>query len=176
MREFAPHPTPRPFLLLESARRLGYLLIFLWVMNSAGKNVFCFLKEKRRLSFAPRFKNMIIQFSCSLITFEVEHFSGIFVEGREPGKKAKPELIARRSFSTKFFVKPLNTFIILKYSRGHYRAAGEEQQLHFRGNCHSNSLWGLPLGILGVPPGSPNPDAISDQKMPFFSSVFRPGL
>ena len=36
------------------------------------------------------------------------------------------------------------------------------------------------LGILflggGVPPGSPNPDPISDQKMSFFTPVFRPGL
>ena len=32
------------------------------------------------------------------------------------------------------------------------------------------------LGILGrgVPPGSPNPDPISDQKMPFLTPVFRP--
>ena len=28
----------------------------------------------------------------------------------------------------------------------------------------------------GVPPGSPNPDPISDQKMSFFTAVFRPGL
>ena len=37
---------------------------------------------------------------------------------------------------------------------------------------------GLLLGILGwgVPPGSPNPDPISDQKMLFFTPVFRPGL
>ena len=34
------------------------------------------------------------------------------------------------------------------------------------------------LGILGggVPPGSPNPDLISDQKMSFFTPIFRPGL
>ena len=34
------------------------------------------------------------------------------------------------------------------------------------------------LGILGgaVPPGSPNPDPISDQKMPFFTPIFRPGF
>ena len=34
------------------------------------------------------------------------------------------------------------------------------------------------LGILGggVPPGSPKPDFISDQKMSFFTAVFRPGL
>ena len=33
------------------------------------------------------------------------------------------------------------------------------------------------LGILskGVPPGSPNPDPISDQKMSFSTPVFRPG-
>ena len=37
---------------------------------------------------------------------------------------------------------------------------------------------GVLLGILGggVPPGFPNPDPISDQKMPFFTAVFRPGL
>ena len=37
---------------------------------------------------------------------------------------------------------------------------------------------GVLLGILGgdVPPGSPNPDPISDQKMSFFTPVFRPGL
>ena len=34
------------------------------------------------------------------------------------------------------------------------------------------------LGILGegVPPGSPNPDPISDQKMSFSTPVFRPGF
>ena len=34
------------------------------------------------------------------------------------------------------------------------------------------------LGILGegVPPGSPNPDLISDQKMSFSTTVFRSGL
>ena len=34
------------------------------------------------------------------------------------------------------------------------------------------------LGILGggVLPGPPNPDPISDQKMSFFTSLFRPGL
>ena len=33
---------------------------------------------------------------------------------------------------------------------------------------------GLILGIIGrgVPPGSPNPDPISDQKMPFSTPVF----
>ena len=28
----------------------------------------------------------------------------------------------------------------------------------------------------GVPPASPNPDPISDQKMPFATPVFRPGF
>ena len=34
------------------------------------------------------------------------------------------------------------------------------------------------LGILGgsVPPGSPNPELISDQNMPFSTPVFRPEL
>ena len=37
---------------------------------------------------------------------------------------------------------------------------------------------GVLLGIFGggVPPGSSNPDPISDQKMSFFTPVFRPGL
>ena len=37
---------------------------------------------------------------------------------------------------------------------------------------------GVLLGILGgdVPPGSPSPDPISDQKMSFFTPVFRPCL
>ena len=37
---------------------------------------------------------------------------------------------------------------------------------------------GVLLGILGggVPPGSLNPDPISDQKMTFSTPVFRPGL
>ena len=53
----------------------------------------------------------------------------------------------------------------------------------------SHERWGTgkcdPRGVLlsilggGVPPGSPNPDPISDQKMSFFTSsstpVFRPG-
>ena len=38
--------------------------------------------------------------------------------------------------------------------------------------------WGVLLGIFGggVPPTSPNPDPISDQKMPFPTPVFRPDL
>jgi len=59
--------------------------------------------QGKKTTFAPRFKYMIIQFSCSLITFEVEIFSGIFVESSEQELKDKPELIARRSFSTFFF-------------------------------------------------------------------------
>ena len=37
---------------------------------------------------------------------------------------------------------------------------------------------GVLLGSFGggVPPASPNPDPISDQKMPFPTPVFRPGL
>ena len=36
---------------------------------------------------------------------------------------------------------------------------------------------GVFLGIGGgVPPGSPNPDPISDQKVSFSTPVFRPGL
>ena len=37
---------------------------------------------------------------------------------------------------------------------------------------------GVLLEILhrGVPPGSPNPDPISDQNMPFSTPFFRPGL
>ena len=41
----------------------------------------------------------------------------------------------------------------------------------------SNNALGVLLRILGagVPPGSPNPNRISDLKMSFFTSVFRPG-
>ena len=35
-------------------------------------------------------------------------------------------------------------------------------------------LLGIPDG--GVPPGSPNPDPIADQKMSFSTPVFRPDL
>ena len=37
---------------------------------------------------------------------------------------------------------------------------------------------GVLLGTLGggVPPGSPSPDPISDQKMSFFTPIFRPDL
>jgi len=37
---------------------------------------------------------------------------------------------------------------------------------------------GILLGIFGggVPPASPNPDPILDQKMPFPTPVFRPGF
>ena len=49
------------------------------------------------------------------------------------------------------------------------------------GGQGSATPWGVLLSILGggVPPGSPNPDPISDQKVSFFTSfstpVFRPG-
>ena len=41
-----------------------------------------------------------------------------------------------------------------------------------------NREGGLLLGILrgGVPPGSPTPDPIPDQKVSFSTPVFRPGL
>ena len=43
---------------------------------------------------------------------------------------------------------------------------------------HPGGWGGVLLGILGgdVPPSSSNPDPISDQKMSFFTPVFRPGL
>ena len=42
--------------------------------------------------------------------------------------------------------------------------------------CHCPGGEGVLLGIFGrgVPPGSPNPDPISDQNMPFSTPVFRP--
>ena len=45
-------------------------------------------------------------------------------------------------------------------------------------NSGSNDPEGVLMGILGgaVPPGSPNPDPISDQKMSFSRPVFRPSL
>jgi len=37
--------------------------------------------------------------------------------------------------------------------------------------------WGTPWTFGGgVPPASPNPDPNSDQKMPFSTPIFRPGL
>jgi len=47
------------------------------------------------------------------------------------------------------------------------------------GTClYTRGRGGILLGIFGwgVPPTSPNPDPISDQKMPFPTPVFRPGL
>ena len=65
-------------------------------------------------------------------------------------------------------------------------------QTSVRWNCCEISLWevylwpttyppgggGVLIGILGVgvPPGSPNPDPISDKKMLFFTPVHRPDL
>ena len=45
-------------------------------------------------------------------------------------------------------------------------------------NVVRQTIPGVLLGILGggVPPGSPNPDPISDQKMSFSTSIFRPDL
>ena len=40
---------------------------------------------------------------------------------------------------------------------------------NYSGGTPGNSSW-------GVPPGSPNPHPISDQKLSFFTPVFRPGL
>ena len=47
--------------------------------------------------------------------------------------------------------------------------------------CHTGvpEVEGVLLGVLGggvLPPGSQNSDPISDQKMPFSTPVFRPGL
>ena len=52
---------------------------------------------------------------------------------------------------------------------------------YFKKNIRDGSRGGggcLFLGIfgMGVPPGSSNPDPISDQKMSFSKPVFRPGL
>ena len=46
---------------------------------------------------------------------------------------------------------------------------------------YADSFHVLRIGLLGIlgwgmPPGSRNPDPISDQKMSFFTPVFRPGF
>ena len=48
----------------------------------------------------------------------------------------------------------------------------------FTSHLHYMHAWGTLLGILGwvVPPTSPNPDPISEQKMSFSTPVFRSGL
>ena len=64
--------------------------------------------------------------------------------------------------------KVITLVTILRHSVGNYPGGGG-----------GGEGWGgVLLGILGrgVPPGSPNPDPILDQKMPFSTPVFRPGL
>ena len=48
----------------------------------------------------------------------------------------------------------------------------------FTSHLHYLHAWGTLLGILGwvVPPTSPNPDPVSEQKMSFSTPVFRSGL
>ena len=50
--------------------------------------------------------------------------------------------------------------------------------VHERRKDEVKKSWGVLPGILGgaVPPGSPNPDTISDQNMSFSTPVFGPGL
>ena len=56
----------------------------------------------------------------------------------------------------------------------------EQGALRIRNDCNDKGLHpgGVLLGILGggVPPGSSNPDPISDLNMPFSTPVFRPDL
>ena len=53
--------------------------------------------------------------------------------------------------------------------------AGQASELTFVGYGKSRNVGSLILGG-GVPPGSPNPDPISDQKMSFSRPIFRPDL
>ena len=43
-------------------------------------------------------------------------------------------------------------------------------------NGHVTCIFLLGIFCRGVPPGSPNPDPISDQNMLFATPIFRPGL
>ena len=79
-----PHPTPLP--PPRECQALGVLVGFPVGHELSGKKCLLFPQGKKT-TFTPRFKYVIIQFSCSLITFEVEHFSAIFVENREQERK-----------------------------------------------------------------------------------------
>ena len=61
-----------------------------------------------------------------------------------------------------------------------FRAKGEILRMcvHERRKDEVKKSQGVLLAILGrgVPPGSPNPDLISDQNMSFYTPVFRSGL
>ena len=68
----------------------------------------------------------------------------------------------------------LNTFIQLHFVE--YKKRPKQVQISC--NICTPDPGGVLLGIFdgGVPPASPNPDPISDQKMPFPTPVFRPDL
>ena len=53
--------------------------------------------------------------------------------------------------------------------------AAQASELMFVGYGKSRNVGSLILGG-GVPPGSPNPDPISDQEMSFSRPIFRPDL
>ena len=58
------------------------------------------------------------------------------------------------------------------------RGAQAKREVRGGGGQGEVNAPGVLLGIFGggVPPASPNPDPISDPKMPFSTPVFRPGL
>ena len=71
--------------------------------------------------------------------------------------------------------------ITLKKRINHYpqdNAIGAIRRKNLLPLVSKNVSEGVLLGTLGegVPPGSPNPDPISDQRMSFSTLVFRPGL
>ena len=92
--------------------------------------------------------------------------------------------------STVFFSVVLFTLILVRPTNfgkaGIYGIFCSQSNDMALGYPLGKSLWpttsrgggGVHLGILGrgVPPGSPNPDPISDQNISFSTPVFRPGL
>ena len=80
MWEFGPHPTPPhppPPPPPRERQALGVLVGSPVGHELNGQKCLQFPQGKTT-TFAPRFTYMILQFSCPLITFEVEHFSAIF--------------------------------------------------------------------------------------------------
>ena len=83
----------------------------------------------------------------------------------------------------RFYFNPVQPKFLAKQkapplSRNSFRIFNFENPVMNCIRCIVRNPRGVLLEILvrGVPPGSPNPDPISDQNMPFSTPVFRPGL
>ena len=168
-------------------------------MESAGERYFrtsCWRTSRNRKSEISDTKTAIsdIPYKAFSMWYCVHHWfcepfiSNLFEMLKSQKKKKKGQLHTskltwqrkRRIFIGGTFGKNYNEGKDIKVTKELQEFQIHKQLTEEKKNVSNTGKWGggVLLRILGggVPPGSPNPDPITDQNMSFSTLVFRPGL